>query len=210
MRGFKMTREQYLPKNATKVLVDDIDEADAVGFVAPNLPGARYPATYLVFAGKAAKPVCHFAARTLDEAYARVAAKVREIAASVKARAEMKAKWKAEREAGIKACDLKPGDILSRSWGYEQTNVDFYQISRRISATMVEVVKIAASLKPDEGIGPMSGKVVAVPLDQTAIDALPAEKRKRCKITGKDTIGVGKGDNATKWDGRPLYCSWYG
>lgn len=25
---------------------------------------------------------------------------------------------------------IKPGDILTYSWGYEQTNIDFFQVTR--------------------------------------------------------------------------------
>ena len=39
---------------------------------------------------------------------------------------------------------LKVGDVLYSTWGYEQTNVDFFKVLSLVGKTMVEVIKIAA------------------------------------------------------------------
>ena len=44
---------------------------------------------------------------------------------------------KTERQATINK--LKIGDVLKSSWGYEQTNIDYYQVTRLIGKTMVEI-----------------------------------------------------------------------
>lgn len=61
--------------------------------------------------------------------------------------------------------DLKTGDVVYSSWGYEQTNIDFYKVSRMTEKTIwflpieSEVVKNVAFEvdkvipKPDEVIG---------------------------------------------------------
>ncbi len=41
---------------------------------------------------------------------------------------------------------LQAGDILSASWGYDQTNVDFYQVTRLIGNQSVEIRKIHARM----------------------------------------------------------------
>lgn len=51
---------------------------------------------------------------------------------------ERKAKYKAERNAPH---DVKVGDIFRCSWGYDQTNVDFYQCTKVIGA-FVEIREI--------------------------------------------------------------------
>ncbi|MCF6299836.1 MAG: hypothetical protein L3J52_01760 [Proteobacteria bacterium] len=40
--------------------------------------------------------------------------------------------------------DLTVGDVLCASWGWEQTNVDFYKVISLVGKTMVEIVKIGA------------------------------------------------------------------
>jgi hypothetical protein len=51
---------------------------------------------------------------------------------------------------------LKVGDILKCSWGYDQTNIDFYQVTQLIGVTMVEVRPVGQQ-PTDEPSGPMSG-----------------------------------------------------
>lgn len=62
-------------------------------------------------------------------------------------RAARKAKVKAE--AVEKAANVKVGDIFVDSWGYEQTNVDFYQVVAKPSAKTVIVREIAC--RSEEG-----------------------------------------------------------
>lgn len=49
---------------------------------------------------------------------------------------------------------LEVGDVLRAMWGYEQTNIDYYEVTRRLGRTMVEVRKIAAQ---SEGTQYMQG-----------------------------------------------------
>ena len=44
------------------------------------------------------------------------------------------------REASARA--LEAGDVLSASWGYEQTNIDYFMVTKLIGKTMVEIVEI--------------------------------------------------------------------
>jgi hypothetical protein len=53
---------------------------------------------------------------------------------------------------------LKVGDILYSSWGYEQTNVDFYEVIK-VKGKCVIIRELAQSLIPD---GDMSGKTTAL------------------------------------------------
>jgi len=52
-------------------------------------------------------------------------------------------KLKVKAEAAEKAAAVKIGDIFIDSWGYEQTNVDFYQVVAKPSAKTVIVREIA-------------------------------------------------------------------
>lgn len=44
---------------------------------------------------------------------------------------------------------LAVGDVLRATWGYEQTNIDWYQVTALIGSTMVEVRKIAGQCSSD-------------------------------------------------------------
>lgn len=95
---------------------------------------------------------------------------------------------------------LKVGDIITNSWGYDQTNVDCYQITRTTDH-FVWLRPIASKLVSDEGCGPMSGRVVPCPGE---FSDGPEEQH---KATG-DSVCFKYG-SGSKWDGRSLYCSWY-
>lgn len=63
-------------------------------------------------------------------------------------------------ERATKGHTLNVGDVLRAMWGYEQTNVDYYEVTRLIGRTMVEVREIAAQSRH---AGDMSGECVPQP-----------------------------------------------
>lgn len=48
------------------------------------------------------------------------------------------------------------GDIFSASWGYEQTNIDFFQVVELVGASSVRVREVRPEIASDEATGPMS------------------------------------------------------
>jgi hypothetical protein len=103
-------------------------------------------------------------------------------------------------ESANKPTTLKVGDIITNSWGYDQTNVDCYQITR-VTDHFVWLRPITSELVPDDGVGPMSGRVVPCP---SQFKEQPEEKH---KASGESVCF--KYGSGSKWDGRSLYCSWY-
>lgn len=103
---------------------------------------------------------------------------------------------------------LKAGDILVNSWGYEQTNVDFFQVVESKGQT-VKLRSIAAR-STGEIAGHMSDHVVAVKdaFVDTRNDAYEKVdfivKRVSYGKTIKMKFGV-----CSLWDGRPMHRSWY-
>jgi len=80
---------------------------------------------------------------------------------------------KAERQAEKRAPHtLNVGDILHTSWGYEQTNVEFFEITRLISARMVEIREIAQERKETGHMQgtckPIAGRFIGEPLRRFA------------------------------------------
>lgn len=66
----------------------------------------------------------------------------------------------AKAEQRAKPHPLQVGDILRASWGYDQTNIDYYEVTRLVGAQMVEVREIAARAQET---GFMSGDSVPAP-----------------------------------------------
>ena len=106
--------------------------------------------------------------------------------------AERKAKARAEKIEKRKAPHgLEVGDILKSSWGYEQTNVDYYQVTRLVGSSMVEVRAIA---QESEDTAHMQGVCVPSP------DSFVGEpKRYRVSDYGdRDSIKIASYANAYK------------
>lgn len=118
------TRESFIPNGSVKVADR---RSDAVAYVYTTPRGA--PA-YAVFYGRQVRPVAHFTARSEAERTRRVT----DLFASRQARAAALANHKASQAA--EASLIAVGDVLRSSWGYEQTNVNFYQVVGRSGASV--------------------------------------------------------------------------
>ena len=101
---------------------------------------------------------------------------------------------KAERRAELKAQSrgMVVGDILYASWGYEQTNIDFYQVTDLVGLRSVKVRKIGAT---SEATGYMSANVTAIK------DAFIDEAK--TKLVRNGYVKMDSSRYAYKWDGKP-------
>jgi hypothetical protein len=92
------------------------------------------------------------------------------------------------------------GQIVSGSWGYDQTNVEFYKVVERMgNGGRYRVIKMSCELVSG-GEGPMSGRVIpghdtGDTLIATTTDHGLKIKSLRCALS--------------PWDGHPQYASWY-
>ena len=93
---------------------------------------------------------------------------------------------------------LHVDDIFYASWGYEQTNVDFYQVTA-VRGCVVEIRPIRQDITET---GFMCGTTMPV------LDAFTGPPRKHRVV--RNYITVGYKQYARKWDGTPCRCSWYG
>ena len=130
----KHSRDMYYPKDAT--MVQD-DESSAVAYLteSKNRPAA------VLFAGRRQKPDHNYWYRSVEHRDKHVA----EYFASIRASEN------AKRERQAKARGLDVGDILVSSWGYDQTNIEFYQVTALIGRTMVEIRPIASETVSEPG-----------------------------------------------------------
>ena len=73
--------------------------------------------------------------------------------------------------------NLKIGDIFRASWGYDQTNIDYYEVIKLVGKTMVEVCEIE---QDREYTGDMQGR--CIPLAGHYLNKKP----KRFKVKNYD------------------------
>lgn len=92
--------------------------------------------------------------------------------------------------------DLLFGDILYTSWGYDQTNVDFYEVTDVVGPQMIKV-------------RPVSGKVVREDSKGSYEMVVPAPGKftgpeMRVKVQPGNTAKI-EGHYAHKWEGKPVH-----
>lgn len=102
--------------------------------------------------------------------------------------------------------DFKVGDILVSSWGYDQTNVQWYQVVG-VTPKSVKIREIKGRIV--HAIGSMSGEAVPIPDAFTNNLWFGEQKTARINQFGKVNITSDGYITAHKWDGNPEYVSWY-
>lgn len=177
-------RESYIPDSATAVDCGDSDMA----VYAYQTAGVLYG---VAFHGKASKPDWHHRFKSADQ----MANKVAESIAGRRSHFEYKAKRTAAR---AKPHTLKPGDILYSSWGYDQTNVDFYKV---LSVTRRTATIIKVGLETVESNGP-SDRVVAVPDHEIG---KPMKNKRVDTGWDREMITIDSVSRAYLWDGTPRH-----
>lgn len=145
----------------------------------------------VAFVGKSSKPLWH-------HSWGRPETRDRYIDATAAARRKVvEAKAKAQQAKRDFQHGFTVGDILYASWGYDQTNVDFYQVTE---VRGKEILVREISLVVVGGGGP-SEKVMAEP-----DDFVGPPLRKRPQGTGNHTyVKINESKTAFEWDGRPLH-----
>ena len=88
---------------------------------------------------------------------------------------------------------LKEGDILVSSWGYDQTNIDYYKIVRK-SAGSVWIQKLKKQYLEQTGWAHYK----VVPTDEFA-----TEKQLMRRYKTGEWVSVDSCSSARLWDGKP-------
>lgn len=184
MRMLTLDRSFYIPAGASCVRHKASDAIVYIYTTVRGRPGA------MGFHGKAQKPDFHFT-------YSSEAARERAVRTYFESRAGQLAAKAARRATATQPGKLQEGHILVSSWGYEQTNIDWFQVTRVISAGMVEVRQICGAIV-DEGAN-FTGKSVP------DIDKFKGEPMRR-RVTHGTSLKIDNVRYASLWDGRPM--SW--
>lgn len=102
---------------------------------------------------------------------------------------------------------LKIDDILATSWGYDQTNVDFFKVVKLVGKSSVELVRIGwkeALNSPNASLDMQGTKLPLPDIVQT----------KPCRFrvdmgSGDPSIKIGHSQYARPWNGKPMFYSTY-
>jgi hypothetical protein len=113
---FKFDRNFYIPKGYELIAKDERFGFEVWGIMSPRIVA-------MAFGGKRSKPDWHF--RFNDQS--RLNAKITETLDGFMDWQDRKQKLKEKRNAPH---DVKIGDVFRCSWGYDQTNIDFYQVTQ--------------------------------------------------------------------------------
>ena len=104
-----------------------------------------------------------------------------------------------------KMTELKVGDVLTSSWGYDQTNVDFYQVIKT-TKTMVTLQQIEGTVVSSSD---HRNKVMPVLNKPLAYWNNEPEKPVRRKINscrdGEIYVKISSCQYARLWNGQPKY-----
>lgn len=156
--------QRWIPANANKLANKS---GSAVAYVYTTMGGKLGAVGYI---GKAKKPALYYTYRDAG----RRNVSVMQFLKGAEENAQYVAKQKAEKAAKLSQPQefLKVGDVLSASWGYDQTNIDYYQVKALVGKRMVEIQEIVSET---QDTGWMQGKCVPA-VGSFAKDSKPMRK----------------------------------
>lgn len=148
------------------------------------------------FGGKRSKPDFHIRFQTPERRDKHVAEYVESMA-----RRQAEKKKDAAKKKTF-AHTLAVGDIMYCSWGYNQTQVDYYQVTKVVGAKSVKIREIGQFVE-HEGRG--SDQVTA------AVDSFKEGSKEMLKrVRAGNVVTIASYANAYPWDGKPKYATAWG
>jgi hypothetical protein len=186
-----MPRSSYLPKDEpTLARVPGMPEGLEVYTYESATPrGMRYYG--VAFAGKAQKPLWNYSFQNPE----RRDRQIQETAKSIEASAKAKMERQEQRKQFTHG--LQVGDILYSSWGYDQTNINWFEVVGVPTEKMILVREIGSKTLRSDGYGsdtvaPSPGKYVG-----PVMKKIPKGNDKSVSVKIDDV------QTAWKWDGKP-------
>lgn len=164
----------------------------------------------LIFLGRAVKPTKHVRFATEEGRQQYVDNMLNNYQKRQERVKEAKEKRKAAQAEGH---GVKVGDIFVASWGYEQTNLNWYQVTKLVGKTMVEIREIADVVTSTPHFtyyekAAIAGQFVEKSHLNNYQNNEPVRKRVSVNTWGDRksvSINVFGFANAYPWDGKPKY-----
>lgn len=183
-------RERFIPENSTKY------EVGQYTIYTYEKNGTALAVYYR--GNKMTKNIGHYRYANVEQRAKKVEEDMNRYKEQEKRNAE--SKLAGMMRAQIFAATLQEGVILYYSWGYDQTNVDFFEVVGRKGKSTVLLRKIETDRGPEDGF--MTANV----MPKKGVYTGPAfEKRLK---TDWDALRMDFGV-AKLWDGTPMRISWY-
>jgi hypothetical protein len=190
MARHTITREFFIPQNPSLVIEDE--EAKAVVYFTTDIKGRP---SAMAFGGRRQRPDFNYNFRD-DQHRQEYVEKYLEDQREA-------ARRKRKRQGFVTT--LKEGDILYTSWGYEQTNIDWYQVIEvKPSGKTVVIREICGEYKQGEGTATYSGWTTPLK-DQFKKDSESLTKR----VRQGNVLTMTSYSSAFPWDGKRKYWSAY-
>ena len=141
----KKNQTRHIPSGYTLIAKDERFGFEVYGIESPSIIA-------MCFTGKAVKHAWHYRFQDLTRRNAEIEKTLDGLMKSK----EYKEKRKEERKAASASHDVKAGDVFRCSWGYDQTNIDYYQVLS-VSGQMAVISEIGCD---SEETGFMQGESV--------------------------------------------------
>ena len=189
-------RSAYVPqavRDQARLIIDDKSDSMVYAFDMNDQPCA------VAFHGKAAKPNWRYRFQSVDERDKTI----RDFFVERQGRARSIQERKEARAKASRGCQV--GDVFECWWGYDQTNRDFYQVTKLIGKTSVELRQIAADCTKT---GFMRG--VCIPVKDHFIGDPIQKVCKNGSVTLSSFQIANKMDPNPNGTYTPLYYSYYG
>jgi hypothetical protein len=202
-----LTREFYIAKDGQKVTSNKLPEESAVCYISTAASGR---VSVQFFIGRQAKPDKYLAYKSRESANTAIEAFFDNLIRVYEYKRQEKERQKLARQTAKAEFAGMIGSVFVASWGYEQTNVNAYQITARVNNQTVEVIEIGFEEVESQGFAAMSEKIKPLLVSAEKAAKMP---KLLARITAKDSIQVANkrsAGNADLWDGvRSYYHSWY-
>ena len=193
MSRFRMTRDFYRPKDKYSTDLKKFTDDD-LGLEWYTFTGGGDKPFAMGFSGKRSAPDFHHRYTSIE----RREQAINDWIDSIKSDKRWKAEHRAERKAYKHT--LKVGDILYASWGYDQTNIDFYEVTEVVSDKSVRIRQLTQTI---EQTGHDSGRTAACPGE-----FIENEKEMLKRVQKGNNIKIESYAYASLWSGKPLANSW--
>jgi hypothetical protein len=105
--------------------------------------------------------------------------------------------------------DFKPGDVLSASWGYGQTNIDFYLVKELVGKSTLVLVELHKNMVPTENFECYHSSPDIVDNGDTVIFRTKPETFRVRARKDSEYVKISYSQYAKKWSGKPEYETKY-
>jgi hypothetical protein len=153
--------------------------------------GTRFIAFF--FLGLSFKPTYHYSFKSNEDRDTFVNQKISTYL-------ERKQQTKTRRANSNQPSELVVGDILYTSWGYEQTNVEFFQVVKTSGIRTVELMRINSRMV--DSLSDYTDDLMPIK-DSFITEGYRSQENGTYRVKNGNIVSFNTYKNGYKWDGKP-------